>query len=110
MATILTLPTLLWRVDNSYQTSTKKGTPSVAANPYERRVSKQYQHRVKGDTRTVYGTFRFENWNLTEMAMRQRQVQTTDPRIEWDEDFTEGDGWDYVDFSLQWESDDAGDE
>jgi len=90
-------------------------------NPYERRVSKRYR-ASNGDTRTVYGTFRFEDYDATMEAMKRREIQSLDPRIEWDEELgpqihavvdraraggIAGD-WEYEDFSFQWEPDDAG--
>jgi len=54
-------------------------------NPYERRVSKRYR-ASNGDTRTVYGTFRFEDYDATMEAMKRREIQSLDPRIEWDEE------------------------
>jgi hypothetical protein len=75
----------------------------VAEPPQQYRklsVEKQYC-RDNGDTRTIEGTLRtLEQERTIRYQMNRRQIQCADPRIEWDEDFTEGDGWHYVDFSF----------
>lgn len=74
-------------------------------------VKKEYAHRRSGNTKILYGQIQVEagsagqaeekvNRMMLGQAGEPRVLQTVDPRIEWEEDFTEGDGWDYLDWSF----------
>ena len=74
----------------------------------EIQVQKEYHHRIKGIDKVLTGTIEIPCGSYAEGASKvsammddvDTPLQTIDPRIEWDEDFSEGDGWDYVDFSF----------
>lgn len=68
---------------------------------HEVMVKKEYRHRRTGDTKVLSGTFRsMLTREQVGVALAKSLIQTIDSRIEWDENFEEGDGWDYIDWSF----------
>ena len=67
----------------------------------EIRVTKAYYNRITNEHKILNGTLRVDLTDeVAQELMNKSKISTIDPRIKWDEDFMEGDGWDYVDFSF----------
>ena len=72
-------------------------------------VSKEYRRAFKDGTKILYGVIEVEAVNADEaekiieamMTEKEHPLQTIDERIVWNEDFIEGNGWEYVDWSFQ---------
>lgn len=63
-------------------------------------VEKSYFHSPTERTKTLEGEIVTADPERIRQAMKDRKLQTNDPRIDWNEDFEEGNGWHYEDFSF----------
>jgi|CXWL01.1.fsa_nt_gi hypothetical protein len=63
-------------------------------------VEKRYIRRKNGDIKTLTGSLATDDPEKDKKAMDERSLSSIDPRIQWDEEFEEGDGWDYEDYSF----------
>ena len=55
-------------------------------------VEKRYIRRKNGDIKTLTGSLATDDPEKDKKAMDERSLSSIDPRIQWDEEFEEGDG------------------
>ena len=83
-------------IDHMTEVLTKHGMV-----PIEVRVTKSYHNRFSHEDKILYGTF-LSGLSSEEVSKQigSAKIGTIDSRITWDDGFEEGNGWDYVDYSL----------